>query len=161
MSLPQAILALENRSLGAQGEPTLGRALQLAANEWRSGNRDRELRLHLLFLCWYCNLEPTHLTGYEESVWPSGALPTLFQEVFATFSDGILDDTECLFVVGLMAQLSPWILGEDVSTWEKKSAAFRERYRSLAPEGLPATHFAGRGAYGDYFAEQVVVPGGF
>lgn len=50
MTLPQAILDLENRSLGVQGEPTLGRALELALAEWRAGSRDRELRLHLLFL---------------------------------------------------------------------------------------------------------------
>lgn len=65
MGVPRAILDLENRSVGAHGEPTLGRALELAAAEWRSGNRDRELCLHLLFLSWYCNIEPPHLTGFS------------------------------------------------------------------------------------------------
>jgi hypothetical protein len=120
-----------------------------------------ELRLHILFLSWYCNLEPRHLTGYSEAVAPSSALPQLFHDVYATFEDEIEDDPECLYVVGLMARLTPWILGEDVGTWEARSAAFRVRYRELLPNGLAPTVFEGRGAYGKYFASQVAVPGGF
>jgi hypothetical protein len=161
MSLPQAILDLENRSIGARGEPTLGRALELAEAEWRAGNRDRELRLHLLFLCWYCSLEPPFLTGLSESGASSTDLALLFQDVYKSFADGILDDAECLFTVGLMAQLTPWGLGEDVPTWEARSNAFRTRYRALAPEGFSPGLFEDRGAYGSYFAGQVVVPGGF
>lgn len=80
---------------------------------------------------------------------------------FATFADGIMDDAECLYVVGLMARLSPWLLGADLETWEARSTEFRSRYRMLRPDGLPPAHFAGRGAYGAYFAGQVDVPGGF
>ena len=161
MSLPQAILDLENRSVGDAGEPTLGRALELAIAEWRSGNRDRELRLHLLFLSWYCNLEPPHLTGLDEANVRSDELPQLFQDVYDTLAEGIMDDVECLYAVGLMAQLTPWLLGGDIATWEMRSAEFRKRYRSLLPDGLQPAHFDGRGAYGDYFAGQVNVPGGF
>ncbi|HEV7508452.1 MAG TPA: hypothetical protein VGS07_26455 [Thermoanaerobaculia bacterium] len=161
MTFPQAILDLENRSVGARGEATLGRALELAVAEWRSGNDERELRLHLLFLSWYCNVEPPHLTGLDESRAPSSDLPQLFQEVYRSFGDGILDDAECLYTIGLMANLTPWLLGEDETTWEARSLAFRARYRQLLPDGLTATHFEGRGAYGDYFAKQVIVPGGF
>jgi len=161
LNLPRAILDLENRSVGAEGEPTLGRALQLAIADWRSGNRDRELRLHLLFLSWYCNLEPPHLTGLEEAVVASAGLPQLFHDVYDTFANGIMDDVECLYVVGLMAQLTPWLLGGDVATWEARSVEFRRRYRMLLPDGLPPAHFEGRGAYGDYFLGQLMVPGGF
>lgn len=55
------------------------------------------------------------------------------------------------------ASLTPYLLGADEATWEARSLAFRERYRRLAPQGLTALHFEGRGAYGDYFAAQVVV----
>ncbi len=161
MSLPIAILELENRSLGETGEPTLGPALRVAIREWQSGNRDRELRLHLLFLAWYCNLEPPHLTGLNEDEVLSASLPELFHDVYETFSSTILDDPECLYVVGLMASLSPWLLGEDVATWQARSDSFRSRYRHLVPNGLSAAHFEGRGAYGDYFAGQVEVPGGY
>jgi hypothetical protein len=160
ISFPEALLDLENRSIGADGEPTLGDALERAVAEWQSGNRDRELRLHLLFLTWYCNVEPPHLTGFNESRFPSAGLAHLFQEVFRSFQS-ILDDAEILFVVGLMAHLAPWTLGDDVPTWQSRSATFRARYRLLAPNGLSPTLFEGRGAYGAYFAEQVAIPGGF
>ena len=160
MSLPLAMLELENRSVGAAGLPTLGRALELGIGEWRSGNRDRELRLHLLFLSWYCNLEPPHLTGYDESATTSGTLPRLFHDVYETFEAGIMDDVECLYVVGLIASLSPWLLGADVAVWTARSTLFRTRYRELLPDGLPPAHFEGRGAYGDYFSGQILV-GGF
>jgi hypothetical protein len=101
------------------------------------------------------------LTGYDETNAAPEYLPQLFQEVYRSFADDILNDVECLFVVGLMARLSSWLLGEDSETWEARSLEFRKRYRQLAPKGLPATVFANRGAYGDYFARQVVVPGGF
>lgn len=161
MSLPRAILDLENRSVGVEGEATLGLALDLAAAEWRSGNRDRELCLHLLFLSWYCNLEPPHLTGRNQASFPSGDLSRLFHDVYKSLESEIVDDVECLYVVGLMAALTPYLLGDDEATWEARSVAFKERYRLLAPKGLTAAHFEGRGAYGDYFAGQVVVPGGF
>ena len=127
MSIPQAILDLENRSLGSHGEPTLGSALALAVAEWNDGNRDRELRLHLLFMCWHCNLEPPHLTGFDEEVMSSADLPKLFHDVYETFADGIADDAECLYVVGLMrAQLSPWLLGADVPRRGNGEAASSE-----------------------------------
>ena len=161
MSLPQAILDLENRNVGDHGEPTLGPALELAAAEWRSGNRDRELCLHLLFLSWYCNLEPPHLTGYTQSAFPSPELSQLFQDVYGTFEAQVVGDAECMYVIGLMALLTPWLLGGDEATWLARSLAFGKRYRALSPQGLAPSHFEGRGAYGDYFAGQVVVPGGY
>lgn len=82
MNWPDTILALENRSVGAHGEPTLGEALALAIQEWDAGNRDRELRLHLLFLTWFCNLEPPHLPGCDETIVPSARLPEFFSAVY-------------------------------------------------------------------------------
>ncbi len=161
MIWPDTILNLENRYVGDDGQPTLGQALELAIGEWKAGNRDRELRLHLLFLAWYCNLEPPHLTGYNESTYPSTLLPNLFSDVYGTFADAINDDAEVLYVVGLMALLSPWLLGGDIKTWETRAKEYHERYRTLVPEGLSPSFFEGRGAYGDYFAGQVQVHGGF
>lgn len=147
--------------VGVAGEPTLGKALELATQEWQAGNRDRELRLHLLFLSWYCNVEPPHLTGLVEESVSSDLLPALFRGVYESFSPTIMDDVEGLYVVGLIAALTPWLLGDDVATWEARSKRFRTRYRTLLTSGLPPSHFEGRGAYGDYFAGQVQVPGGY
>ena len=161
MSILDTLIQIENRSIGRDGEPTLGDALVLALDEWRSENRDRELRLHLLFLAWYCNIEPSHLTGLNKTNIATTELPDIFQNVYATFADGIADDAEALYVVGLMALVSPWLLGEDVPTWEARSKEFKVLYRNLLPEGIDPDRFEGRGAYGDYFAGQAVVEGGY
>lgn len=161
MAMPRAILDLENRHIGATGEATLGLALNLAKRAWRSGDRDRELALHLLFLAWYCNLEPAHLTGYTESSFPSDELAGLFNEAYRELEPHIHDDAECLYVVGLIATLTPFLLGDDEATWQSRSARFEKRYRALCPSGLPVAHFDGRGAYGDYFARQIAVRGGY
>ena len=161
MNIPDALLALENISIGRDGEPTLGDALVLALDEWRSGNSDRELRLHLLFLAWYCNIEPSHLTGLDKTTIASSELDGIFQDVYTTFAEEIADDAETLYVVGLMAHLSPWLLGEDVPTWEVRSKDFQMRYRELLPDGISPGCFKGRGAYGDYFAGQAAVEGGY
>lgn len=113
MGLPRAILDAENRSVGQDGEPTLAEALKLALAEWRAGNRDRELRLHLLFLAWYCNLEPPSITGLEDWLTASESLPQVCEDVYATLADDIMEDPECLYVVGLMASIAPWCLGQD------------------------------------------------
>lgn len=161
MNIPEALLELENRSIGLDGEPTLGDALGLALDEWRAGSSDRELRLHLLFLAWYCNIEPPHLTGLDTATIASCKLESIFQDVYATFAEEILNDAEALYVVGLMALLSPWLLGEDVPTWEARSKKFQTRYRELLPDGISPDSFEGRGAYGDYFAGQAAVEGAY
>jgi hypothetical protein len=112
-------------------------------------------------LSWYCNLEPPHLTGYAQSAFPSSELSELFHDVYATFEPQVLGDAECMYVIGLMALLTPYLLGGDEVTWQARSLAFQARYRALAPQGLGASQFEGRGAYGEYFAGQVVVPGGY
>jgi hypothetical protein len=105
-------------------------------------------------------VEPSHITGYREPT-PSDQLGEVFTAVYETFADSIIDDAEVLYVVGLMAMLSPWLLGGDLETWEARSRDYRVRYRTLVPDGLNQAYFEGRGAYGDYFAGQVQVAGGF
>lgn len=161
MLLPPHILALENRAIGDHGEPMLGLALEACISLWHAGDRERELRLHLLFLAWYCNLEPAHLTGADSRSFGGSRLAELFFEVFQTFEQTIRDDPECLYVVGLMATLTPYLLGDTAAAWKARAASYRERYRQLLADGLDPDVFKNRGAYGDYFAGQVVVPGGF
>jgi hypothetical protein len=161
VALPQEVLDLEIRSVGDHGEPTLGLALRRCVALWEGGQRDRELRLHLIFLAWYCNLEPPHLTGAEISAFADDALGRLFFEVFQTFEETIADDPECLYVIGLMASLAPYLLGDTEAAWELRAKSYQTRYRELLPQGLDSEVFAGRGAYGTYFSGQVVVRGGF
>lgn len=155
-------IALENQHAGPHGKPTLGAAYDVFRNQWESGERDRELALHLMFLAWYLYLEPAHLTGRDEARIPDGGLA----EVFQAAHDWLLprgaetDDVEALYVAGLAARLCPWALGEP-SLWEARSEAYRARYRQLAPDGVSPAVFAGRGAYGEYFAGQARVAGGY
>ena len=58
MPIPQKALDLENRSIGISGEPTLAEAYKILKEQWQSGDRDRELGLHLMFLAWFGNTEP-------------------------------------------------------------------------------------------------------
>lgn len=127
-------------------------ATRTLRDQWRAGDRDRELALHLLFLAWYLNLEPSHLTGLDETRVSTEELPGMFSEVHDwLLPDGAnSDDAEALFVAGLPAIMAPWLLG-DVDLWTARSEAYRVRYRQ----------FEGRGAYGDYYAGQASVPGGF
>jgi hypothetical protein len=154
--------ALENESLGPNGRPTLGAAFEVFRAQWESGERDRELALHLMFLAWYLYLEPSHLTGLDEARNPVGGLAAVFNAahdwLLPTGAD--TEDVEALYVVGLAARLCPWALGE-ASLWTARSEAYRARYRQLVPDGISPAVFQGRGAYGDYFAGQARVAGGY
>ncbi len=61
-----------------------------------------------------------------------------------------------LYIVGLMAHLTPYLLG-NLDVWESRSKRYQLLYRELAPEGIDPKIFEGRGAYGDYFAGQARV----
>lgn len=162
MAISETALALENQSLGANGRPMLGRAYEVLRDQWRDGDRDRELALHLMFLAWYLIIEPAHLTGAEPALASSDELATMFNEAH----DWLLpagaesDDVEALYTAGLPAHMFSWALGDD-SLWDARSRAYRARYRQLAPAGIDPTVFDGRGAYGEYFARQARVVGGY
>ncbi|HEY2749357.1 MAG TPA: hypothetical protein VGL86_32285, partial [Polyangia bacterium] len=67
-------MELEQRSIGTRGAPALGDAYQVLREQWRAGDRDREVALHLMFLAWYLNIEPPFLTGLDERRTPSTQL---------------------------------------------------------------------------------------
>ena len=54
-----------------------------------------------------------------------------------------------------------WMVLNDSSRWQELAADYRERYRSLVPMGLDPSLFLDRGAYGDYYANQLSVIGGY
>lgn len=113
-----------------------------------------------MFLSWYLMLEPPHLTGLDGSSPIANGLQAQFNELHAHFAEPLKDDAEFLYSVGLMAQLSPWWLGDE-SEWSKLSAAYRTRYRRVYPEGMDPTVFDATHAYGDYFHHQARVKGGY
>lgn len=155
-------LALENQAVGRNGKPTLGAAFEAFRAQWDSGERDRELALHLMFLAWYLHVEPPHLTGLDETRIQVSSLAPVFNAAHDWLLPRGADtvDAEALYVAGLAAQLCPWALGE-TSLWITRSEAYRARYRELAPQGIEPAVFDGRGAYGEYFASQARVVGGY
>ena len=97
MDIPVKALELENRSLGKHGEPTLAEAYEVLLECWRSGDRGRELGLHLMFLAWYMLCEPSHLTGHDEARTPSAKLMAVFNEIHDYFAPAIAHDAEMLY----------------------------------------------------------------
>lgn len=160
MSIPDDVLDLENRSCGRLGAPTLAAAFEALLPRWREGLRDREVGLHLMFLAWYLMCEPSHLTGLEQSRVDESSLAGVFAEVHDHFRESIRSDPEMLYVVGLMADLFPYLLGDE-SEWKAIAEGYRKAYRALEPAGLSAGLFANRGAYGEYFGSQASVAGGY
>ncbi len=160
MTIPIEVLELENRSLGRDGEATLAAAYQMLKCEWDEGVREREVILHLLFLTWYGLCEPGHLTGFDENSTQWAELEHVFNEVYSSIQHTIDNDPEMLYVVGLMAYLFPYLLGDE-AVWSKRSEQYRLQYRSLVPNGLDPAIFRGRGAYGDYFSGQAQVVNGY
>ncbi len=159
MAIPLRALELEKFDVTG-GKPTLAAAYEILRDAWRSGDRDRELALHLMFLCWYMLIEPPHLTGLDERRVPSSELIAVFNEVHDYMTPASQGDAEFLYVVGLMSQLAPWLLGDN-DMWEARSSQYRAGYRRLQPNGPDPTVFEGRGAYGEYFAGQARVDDGY
>lgn len=160
MGIPARALELEQFSVGATGEALLGSAYELLRDQWRTGDRDRELGLHLMFLAWYLVIEPPSLTGLDEKRVPSVELPAMFSEVHDYFSNSIKGDVELLYVVGLMAHLCSWCIG-DYGLWENRSKEYRAAYRRLAPDGILPSVFEKRGYYGHYFAGHARISNGY
>ncbi|HEY7957110.1 MAG TPA: hypothetical protein VII38_17515 [Polyangia bacterium] len=113
-----------------------------------------------MFLAWYLALEPPVLTGLDEKSTPPDELPLTFSEVHDHFASLIESDAEMLYVVGLMAHLCPWCLGE-YELWEARSERYRSAYRRLAPNGISPSTFERRGFYGEYFKRQSSIPHGY
>jgi hypothetical protein len=160
MPFPHKALELENQSLIPNGEPALAVAYQVLKDEWDRGNREREVLLHLLFLAWYGLCEPAHITGFPMHDGLDDQLQDTFHQIHAYVQPVIDTDAEMLYVVGLMAHLFPYLLG-DTREWQRRSERYQLQYRALAPQGLDPGIFQHRGAYGEYFAGQAQVSDGY
>jgi hypothetical protein len=150
MPIPKEAMDLENRSFGDNWEATIADAWGILHKQWQTGDRDRELGLHLMFLSWYSMIEPKHITGFEESIEMFHELERVFEEVHSFFEPDIHQDAEMLYVVGLVAHMQ-WFMFSNREKWEAISIEYRKAYRALAPDRFEPAVFEGRGAYGDYF----------
>jgi len=134
------------------GQPSLGEAYALLRQRWEEGARDLETALRLMFLAWYANCEPSHLTGLpvDEPTSP------VFNEVFDRLGGLGCSFPEFHYAVARMAELSPWACGDEVA-WAQRALDCWARYEVLGRPCFEAQHFAGRGAFDSYFAHMVKV----
>lgn len=146
-------LELEMQSIGMKGRKRLPAAFAIHQDEWKLGNRDRELALHLGFIAWYLNVEPPFLTGLDQTTLSTRELTTALLDAHDWLLPAGLasSDFEALYVFGLMGHLYAWACGDE-QTWIARAEVYRARYLALAPAGIVPSVFEGRGAYGDYFA---------
>ncbi len=127
-----------------KGAPSLGQALDMLLDRWKSGRRDEETALRLLFLLWYNLVEPIYLTGL-----PQDADSSMFVKVFQEAGGEAHAHPIIRFAVGKMAEMMPWAMGEE-KEWEERSKELIEKALGEKPE-ISAETFAGCGAAGDYF----------
>jgi hypothetical protein len=122
--------------------------------EWNAGNHTRKLGLDLMFHCWNLLEGQPQYTGYDPTQVEDSELTKIFNEVHDSFTLEIRQDSEMLYTVGLMAELFPWVLGDE-NIWIARSLEYLNLYRLLEPNGLDPELFEGRGEYGKYFAHQL------
>lgn len=117
--------------------------------EWLGGDRDRENTLWLLFLAWMNWADPPFVTGMAED--PEAR--DLWLSIFDFFGGEDAEDAEFLHVAALMADLFPYVLGDE-RVWLECAQRMRSRSFVLKPDGFSPQAFEGRGDYGEYFAHQ-------
>ncbi len=125
MPVRDEIIELEQNS-------ATGSAYERLREQWRLGERDREVALHVMFLAWDLLMEPAHLTGRTSSI-QDAELVAIFNEAHASvLADGDQSrDAEALYVVGLMAHLAPWLVGPH-EEWEARSGGVPEAVQGRA-----------------------------
>lgn len=160
MPIPKKALDLENQFIGVRGKPTLAAAYGILKEQWCNGDRERELGLHLMFIAWYGLIEPGHITGFSENEKLWKELNETLTEVHSYYEPQIKQDVEMLYVVGLAAHMF-WFMFDDASAWEHRGKEYQQYYRALAPNGIDPAIFHNRGAYGEYYAGQATVIGGY
>jgi hypothetical protein len=116
--------------------------------QWERGARTSDVALRLLFFSWYPHVEPLYLTGLDGRT-PEGVI----EEAFECIGGEEAWDAEALFVVAVMAEVAPWCFGDE-RRWRRVADNFWARLGGVIP--APEV-FAGRGAYGEYFAHQARV----
>lgn len=117
---------------------------------WRSGHRDRDEALQLLFLSWMHWADPPFSLPGWKTTRKRTACGGRFYEHFGGEAS---TDAEFLHVAGMMAGIIPWTLGDEVE-WASRAIRMQARSLDLRPDGFSPEFFEGRSDYGDYFAHQ-------
>ena len=81
----------------------------------------------------------------------------LWRNVFHSFGGEASQDAEFLYVASIMADITPWALGDE-GDWKAAATRMRARALTLKPHGFSPEEFEGRGKYGEYFAHHSRAP---
>ena len=133
MSIPARALELEIQYVESS-EPTLFAAFEVIRDHWRSGHRERETALHLVFLAWFMLVEEWQV-GYERNEENDAELGSLIDDAHDYLNPAQSEDAELLYVFGAMADIAPWELG-DFYLWKRRAEEFLAKSRQLQPAGL-------------------------
>lgn len=109
------------------GVPCLGQAFRHWLYRWEMRVRDQETALRLVFLGWYRDC------GKWEMV--SGDLDVRTPEIEAFIEEygGLAAmDAESLFVIGFLADMSPWAMGDETK-WEAQAGKVLARAAEKEP----------------------------
>ena len=117
---------------------------------WLAGERDRELCLQLMFFAWMHWADPSFVTGLSDD----SQATELWHRVFIHLGGENSIDAEFLFVGGTMANLFPYVLGNEVE-WKMRGLRMVDQAMKRQAEDLPLSTFTDRGQYGKYFAHQL------
>lgn len=128
----------------------LGKAHQLFMKRWKSGARNRETALRLLFLNWLALVEPPFLTGLDDEE----INKEFNKELFYYLGGELSNDPEFLLVLSVMWEIGEWVLGEE-KFWNEVGKNFCRRLSSIDKTPLSKEVFKNRGEYGHYFTKQL------
>ena len=103
-----------------------------------------------MFHAWMHWADPPLVTGLSDD--PEAQ--QLWRDVFDYMGGEVSEDAEFLFAAGLMAELFPYVLGDE-GEWAARGSLMKQRALSLQSTALPVSVFQDRGGYGEYFTHQL------
>jgi hypothetical protein len=123
-------------------------AFAILLKAWRSGPRDRELALHLMFRVW--SLQGS---GDIDDSLDLQTVHEAFKEPYDYLGGKASDSGVFLLAAGHMISLFDHRTGLTLDHAE----ACLKRFLKLFPHGIPAAEFERRGDFGDYFLGRIAV----
>ena len=121
---------------------------EILLKAWRSGERDIELALHLIFTTW--DLQEQCYDEYTRNL-DDIILSEVFQEAYEYIGGVQSNNYTFLLTSAYMILLFDYRTGLTISDAE----ACLKRFLEICPSGIPVFEFEHRGDFGEYFASTI------
>ena len=125
--------------------------LRFLEASWQSGDFNAEAALEVLFLSWYCVVEPPSCTGMPRQFEPA----YLFQGALQYLGGPTTQNAEACALLAVMAEQYPWCMGVSEQEWVQLAPILKARALSLCPKALEPTRYSGRGSFGRYLEQML------